>query len=161
MTVLRRPTTWYKAIRARAAIVVGTLVLLLTIFPMGGSISSNIVASETSGTNCGIHTLHSSYAYSADGYVAIPGQPFTPVGEVGTYTFDGAGNFLTTNTLSFGGQIIPRTASGTYTVNADCSGSANIINGVSFNFAITRAAKAIRLVVSSPGLVVTGTMEQQ
>jgi hypothetical protein len=112
---------------------------------------------------CSDVSLHGSYAYSANGFVTqTPSQPpFTPIAEAGTYTFDGSGSFSTTNTLSVGGQIIPRTATGTYTADADCTGSATISGGVSFNFAIARAARPIRFIVSTAGVAVTGTMEKQ
>jgi len=81
---------------------------------------------------CSVQTLHGSYAYSADGYVGQAPGPFTPVAEAGVYDFDGSGSFSTSNTISFGGNIIPRTATGTYTVNGDCTGTASITGGVSF-----------------------------
>lgn len=132
--------------------VVTTLVLMGMLTPVAASRAG---AERT----CSNETLHGSYAYSADGFVAP--APFTPIAEAGTYDFDGSGSFSTANTLSFGGLIIPRTATGTYTVNADCTGSASIDGGVSFNFAIARAATAIRFVVSTSGVAVTGTMEKQ
>ena|SRR5437879_3681200 len=113
--------------------------------------------------NCSTVSFHGSYAYSADGFITqTPTQPpFTPIAEAGTYTFDGSGGFSTTNTLSVGGLIIPRTATGTYAVDADCTGSATINGGVSFKFAIARAAQSIRFVVSTTGVAVTGKMEKQ
>jgi hypothetical protein len=46
------------------------------------------------------------------------------VADVGTIFFDGDGNVLQTTTVSLNGTIIPsRTATGTYTVNSDCTGS--------------------------------------
>jgi hypothetical protein len=112
---------------------------------------------------CSNITLHGTYVYSADGFVAkTPGQPpFTPIAEAGTYTFDGAGGFTTTNTLSFGGLIITRTETGTYAVNPDCTGSASINGGVTFTFAIAQAAKSFRFVVSTTGVTVSGTMDRQ
>lgn len=113
--------------------------------------------------SCSNLTLHDSYAYSADGYViqALGDFPLTPIAEAGRYDFDGSGGFTTTNTLSFGGTIIPRAATGTYIVNADCTGSADIDGGVSFNFAITSAAKSLHFVVATPNIAVAGTMERQ
>jgi hypothetical protein len=112
---------------------------------------------------CSTLTLHGSYAYSADGYIIQPlgDSPLTPIAEAGRYQFDGRGGFTNTNTLSFGGTIIPRAATGSYTVNDDCTGSADINGGVSFHFAITRAAKSIHFVVSTPNVAVAGTMEKQ
>jgi hypothetical protein len=113
--------------------------------------------------SCSDKSLNGSYAYSADGYTTpVAGQPpFTPIAEAGVYTFDGAGNLSTENTISVGGQIIPRTKTGTYVVSANCTGSATVAGGVTFNFAITRAEKSIRFVVTRVGVAVTGTMDKQ
>ncbi len=143
---------------------VGMLFALLVLIPSKGPVSTAIVprvyAQEQ---GCGAQTLRGTYIYSADGFVAdVPGQgPFTPIAEAGVYTFDGAGHFSTTNTLSYGGQIYPRNDTGTYSVNADCTGSVNLDHGVTFNFAITRSAKEMRLVVTMPTVAVMGTMTHQ
>ena len=118
-------------------------------------------AAEENG--CGTQTLRGSYIYSAAGFLAAsPGQgPFTPIAEAGVYVFDGAGNLSTTNTLSFGGVIIPRTADGSYSVNADCTGSATANGGVAFTFAVTRSGHEMRFVATTATVSVMGTMTQQ
>jgi hypothetical protein len=143
---------------------VGMLVALLVLIPSKSPVSTAIVprvyAQEQ---GCGPQSLRGTYIYSADGFVSdVPGQgPFTPIAEAGVYTFDGAGQFSTTNTISIGGQIIPRNDTGTYSVNADCTGSVSLDHGVTFNFAITRSAKEMRLVVTTPTVAVMGTMTHQ
>jgi hypothetical protein len=143
---------------------VGMFVALLVLIPSKSSVSTAIlprVYAQEQG--CGAQTLHGTYIYSADGFVAhVPVQgPFTPIAEAGVYTFDGAGQFSTTNTISVGGQIIPRNATGTYSVNADCTGSVNIKNGATFDFGLTRSAKDMRFVVTTPTVAVMGTMTRQ
>jgi hypothetical protein len=92
----------------------------------------------------------------------VPVQgPFTPIAEAGVYTFDGAGRLSTANTISFGGQIIPRNDTGTYSVNADCTGTVSLDHGVTFNFGVTRTAKEMRFVVTTPTVAVMGTMTHQ
>ena len=141
--------------------IVGALLVFLTAIPSKTPGSTGIVEhayAETKG--CGTQTLRGAYIYSGDGFVAAtPGQaPFTPIAEAGVYMFDGTGRFSTTNTLSFGGQIIPRNDRGTYSVNSDCTGSGNSEGGVSFNFAVTRSGSEMRFVASIPGVSVMGTM---
>lgn len=142
----------------RRSLVVGLVVTLIFA-------GTNIVftASADSDRTCSNNSIQGQYAYSADGVVTgTPGQPpFTPIAEAGTYTFDGEGGFSTKNTISVGGRIIPRSATGTYTVNADCTGSASITGGAAFDFAITRADKSFRFVVTTAGVAVTGIMERQ
>ena len=112
---------------------------------------------------CAVQTLRGAYMYSSDGFVASgPGQgPFTPVAEAGIYIFDGGGHFTTVNTLSFGGQIIPRNTTGSYNMSTNCTGSATIDGGVTFNFAINRSGNEMRFVVSTPSVSAMGTMTRQ
>lgn len=131
--------------------------VLALALPMGIAVLSQAPSAHAEAA-CSDATLHDSYAYSADGYAP---PPFTPIAEAGIYVFDGSGGFSTANTISVGGKIIPRTATGTYAVDVDCTGTGTVSGGVSFNFAITRAAQSLRFVVSTPGVVVAGTMEKQ
>ena len=143
---------------------VGMCIALLVLIPSKGSVSTTILPSVyAQEQGCGTQSLRGSYIYSADGFVSdVPGQgPFTPIAEAGVYTFDGAGKFSTTNTISFGGQIFPRNDTGTYSVNADCTGSVNLDHGVTFNFGITRSVKEMRFVVTTPTVAVMGTMTRQ
>lgn len=64
-------------------------------------------------------TLHGTYVVSGSGFATNIGQA-TAVGEV---TFDGRGNSNATFTASFNGNIQTITVSGTYSVNADCTGT--------------------------------------
>ena len=49
---------------------------------------------------------------------------FAPVADVGVFVADGQGKLSGSDTISDGGQIIPRTFTGTYTINSDCRGTA-------------------------------------
>jgi hypothetical protein len=135
-------------------------VSIVTFVILMATVCIDAVAEES---GCGTQTLRGSYIYSANGFLAAsPGQgPFTPIAEAGVYVFDGAGDLSTTNTLSFGGVIIPRTAEGSYTVNADCTGSATADGGVAFNFAVTRSGHEMRFVATTATVSVMGTMTRQ
>lgn len=72
---------------------------------------------------CSVATLRQSYGYRINGFVG-DSAPFAPFTTVGIQTFDGAGRFTAKNTTAIGSEItIDFTFSGTYTVNADCSGT--------------------------------------
>jgi len=74
------------------------------------------------GASCSVATLKQSYGYRISGFVG-PSAPFAPFSTVGVQTFDGAGRFTATNTLATGPEITRDFSfSGTYTVNADCTG---------------------------------------
>ncbi len=73
-------------------------------------------------------------------------------------TADGDGNSSGAETLSVNGTIIPGvTFTGTYTVNADCTGSlvTTTPDGsvTDHNFVIDDNKKEIRIIVAKPGVV--------
>jgi hypothetical protein len=88
-------------------------------------------------SGCSLATLTGNYAFSQPGFTPknSNGNPL-PFATVGVFTFDGAGNFSATYTDMSpgkpGGYSTPlqgQTASGTYTVNSDCTGSISITGG--------------------------------
>ena len=75
----------------------------------------------------------------------------TPSVTVGTFEVDAAGNLTGADTMSLGGQIIPRTYSGTVNVKSDCT----------FTARFTYLTGTPGLVVSSTGTIVSGGGEIQ
>ena len=79
---------------------------------------------------CRDQTLVGHYAFTGQGFVtnsnALPALTgaFAPVADVGVFVADGQGKLSGSDTISDGGQIIPRTFTGTYTINSDCRGTA-------------------------------------
>ena len=74
-------------------------------------------------TPCNLATVGGSYGYVFTGYLgSLPG-PFIPAGTSGIATFDGHGNVQGgAQVTSLGGNPVHETWSGSYTVNADCTG---------------------------------------
>lgn len=71
---------------------------------------------------CNIGAVIGKYGISIQGTVLPPLAPVpTPGVAVGTFEVDAAGNLTGADTMSFGGQIIPRTYSGTVNVKSDCT----------------------------------------
>ncbi len=139
--------------------------LLFSITPESDGLGITPLAYAQEG--CSEATLDGGYAYLGQGYVKTGegrrriGLLFTPIAEAGTYTFDGTGSYVTVNTISFGGDIFPRTETGTYTVNSDCTGSVNQDDGLTFDFAIASSGSEIRFVVTTPTIIVNGSMRKQ
>ena len=72
---------------------------------------------------CSNANLKGTSAFTGTGSVVAPPQAAGPFAEVGTQTLDGRGATTYTAALSGNGNIIPVTATGTYTVNPDCTGT--------------------------------------
>ena len=84
---------------------------------------------------CSNATLAGRYAVRGDGFVpgGPPPAPMVPFAIVSMMTMDGAGNLSNKVTVSRNGQIQQNIDSGTYTVNADCTGTMTItISGPPF-----------------------------
>jgi len=72
---------------------------------------------------CSLSSVAGSYGYTTSGFVASSATTFVPVAAVGRITFDGHGNVSGTQTRVVAGSPLDETYSGTYNVNADCTGS--------------------------------------
>ncbi len=73
---------------------------------------------------CSLGTTRGRYAATVQGTVLSP-NPLAIL-SVGTFEQDSAGNITGSDTASFGGQIIPRTYTGTVTVQADCTATVKL-----------------------------------
>src|SRR5215204_2763790 len=75
---------------------------------------------------CDNETLEGRYAGIGNGFAAPPGNPLLPFASLSLMTLDGAGNLTHKVTRSNGGNISRGNDVGTYTVNADCTGTMTI-----------------------------------
>jgi hypothetical protein len=72
---------------------------------------------------CSVATLSGTYVYASDG-VQIRGEDRVPFANAGVDVYEGAGKIEGVFSVSFNGQIAQNlTLAGTYTVNADCTGT--------------------------------------
>jgi hypothetical protein len=134
-----------------------TVVVLATVFGLG--IAPKAQAWEDK--ECSNATLHGSFGYSSTGALLdsyVP-PPFAgPFAEVGRQTFDGKGNTDAKATLSANGNIQQVTIQGTYTVNADCTGSMTLYvlpsqSTVHADFVIDRDKAELRAIGTDSGVV--------
>ncbi len=90
--------------------------------------AQSVVAQEqsTKAQECSKANLHGIFGYSSTGTLLesyVPAPYAGPFGEVGRQAFDGRGNTSGSASTSSNGNISPVTFAGTYTINADCTGS--------------------------------------
>lgn len=105
---------------------------------------------------CSNGSLQGSFGYTVTGYA--PGNvPFAAVGRI---LFNGSGQVTTTRTLSNGGTIVRGdTGSGTYTLNADCTGTFTIVASglgqLQVDIVVDNEGDQFRGIVTNPGFVLT------
>ena len=76
---------------------------------------------------CSNATLKGTFAHMANGFITAPPAMAGPLAGVGTDIFDGNGGITaSTATLNINGNVVPLTATGTYKVNPDCTGTYTI-----------------------------------
>jgi hypothetical protein len=118
--------------------------------------------------DCSNATLHGSFGYTSTGTLLdsyVPAPYAGPFAEIGRQNFDGKGNTQATATLSSNGNINKVTIEGTYTVNADCTGSMTVNipaleATVHADFVIDKDGTEIRAVVTDSGVVESRVYEK-
>ncbi len=117
-----------------------------------------------------LSSLNSSYADSGSGFAGRTGVPVSSAwaaSGAGLFTFDGAGNFTATLVLNNAGITIQRNPTGTYTVNADGTGTiawTSFGTPISRFFVIGDGGNQVRYVQTDnppTGAVFGGTMVKQ
>jgi hypothetical protein len=79
---------------------------------------------KAQGVGCSNYTLRGTFAFTSTGFTTAASPAGAGmVAEVGTQTFDGTGGTTGAAMLSGNGAIYQLTIAGTYTVNADCTGT--------------------------------------
>jgi hypothetical protein len=104
------------------------------------------------------------FAYTSTGSILTPASFAGPYAEVGVQYFDGKGNVSFTFNASQNGSIGPGTATGTYSVNDDCTGTfTETSEGFTshFNFAIDSNGTQFQAICQDSGVVVTRTGQRQ
>ncbi len=110
---------------------------------------------------CTLASLRGCYGYSYTGTV----DGFGSIAAVGPINFDGAGNASATYSVNLGGRNFQGSFTGTYSVNADCTGSITLnlpVLGVSSNgrFVIVDNGKEAPFMGTDPGVTVVGVAKR-
>lgn len=76
---------------------------------------------------CSNPTIKGSYAFTIHGQIFVPGGSVLLIDGLAKTTFDGQGNLTQLDAIAVNGNVAPgwRTSTGTYSVDADCTGAFN------------------------------------
>ena len=123
---------------------------------------SSAWADEQNTRVCTTRTLQGDYGYAAEGVlIETPGLPSeAPFRSLGVIHFDGKGHLSwTEHTVVNGNLVLPdgAEASGTYTVNADCTGTTVVNTPNSFvplkqHFVIVKRGTEVRTLLDSSAI---------
>ena len=138
-------------------------VLLLLVGLVGVvAIGTGYAKDETEAAKCSEATLDGTYLFAADG-VAIKGDEQRPFANTGYEVFDGQGKVKQVLTLNINGKKVIRNdrISGTYSVEADCTGTATYADGTREDQFIAPDGSEFTYVQTHPKSIVTAGFEPQ
>jgi hypothetical protein len=115
---------------------------------------------NASGAKCSEATLDGTYLFAADG-VGIKGNEQRPFAIAGYEVYDGNGKVKAVFTLNINGKTVIRkeTVSGTYSVEADCTGTATYADGTRDDQFIAPDGSEFTFVQIHPKNLVTASFE--
>lgn len=124
-----------------------TCLTLMTLFA-----ALSLAGNAGAAPSCSNATLNGRYSAIISG--SISGMPFA---ELDLVASPGNGTFSGTGTQAFNGSISTVTFTATYTINANCSGSAVLSTGVTQNLNIKADGSEVEFIgTNDPTAVVTG-----
>jgi hypothetical protein len=110
---------------------------------------------ENAVAKCSEATLRGRYLFAYDG-VEIGGNNQIPFAVAGSEVRDGKGNIKGVASGNFGGEVFRNEPfSGTYTVNADCTGTNTFTDGTRFDMFIAPDGSELTVVQTHPKKFVT------
>jgi hypothetical protein len=116
---------------------------------------------------CSVVSIQGSYGYQYNGFVfPFPGAPgMVPIADAGRVVVDGAGSYTGSDTFSVNGVTVRSRQSGTYTVNADCTGSSTAKDNLGYlvatDFVIVNGGAQIAAVYTQAGMTTSVMLNRQ
>ena len=143
----------------------GGLALILVV--VGAAILTTVGAgyakdeNASSRAKCSKATLKGTYLFAQNG-VEIKGDEQRPFAIAGYEVFDGNGKVKGVDSSNFNGEITRNERfSGTYSVNADCTGTATYSDGTRYDQFIAPDGSILTFVLTKPSEGVTSAFELQ
>jgi hypothetical protein len=125
-------------------------ILFLALLTQGVAVSLAQQDTQNASPHCSNVNLRGGYGYMVNG-TSTSAQPYSLVGR---FFADGKGGVTGNGAEAFAGVISHLTFTGTYTVNADCTGTANLTfndGGVApLEFIIVDDGKTVDIIVAVP-----------
>lgn len=116
-------------------------------------------------SGCTVASMSGPYVYKMKGFYYDSAFNLYIYGAVGRWIADGNGALSGSETVSGDGQIVRRTFTATYTMNADCTGSATVTNsdGTSahVDLIVTPTLKQVDVIVTDGSNIITGVANSQ
>jgi hypothetical protein len=110
---------------------------------------------------CSVKTLHGDYGYVVTGTNVGAG----PVAAVGVVTADGVGGLTAFDTISVNGLVLKRTITGSYTTNANCTGTVSFTDNfgqtTNADYVLVQERSEFNLIQTDAGAVTTGIGRKQ
>ena len=137
----------------RLALLAGAVIGLSAIFVSGSS--RHRVAAEEGCTNA---SVNGAYGFADQGQAFSEGAEVADIAAAGRIVFDGHGGLTGSEWESLNGVITTIPFSGTYVVQADCTGHTIIHDGMTANlrFMIVEGGQESNYFVTDSGVVATG-----
>lgn len=117
------------------------------------ALATTLLAAVSGGAmagECSNASLQGHYTYWLQGFDSA-GKPFA---EVGQEHFDGAGNIATKSNAA--GSATMSEDKGTYTINADCSGTSTYASGGAYNIFVAPSGDSFVFSSSKEGVIQAG-----
>jgi hypothetical protein len=154
-TTMNRRGLWAGGLALIVLVVVGAAALT----SVGAGYAKDEDASRRA--KCSVATLKGTYLFAADG-VEIKGNDQIPASYAGYEVFDGNGKVNQVFSANLNGKVTRyETISGTYTVDADCTGTATYADGTRFDQFIAPDGSKLTFVQTHPKRFVTASFEPQ
>jgi hypothetical protein len=132
-----------------------TLTVMLSVLSVG-SLLGLAVDSRAQGA-CSTTSLKGTFGLTCQG--TFGGEP---AAEVGIATYDGKGNVSGRSTISVNGAITKGVEfSGTYTLQADCTGSATFLDGSQLDLVLDDNRRELRAIATVEGAMYTCLKRKQ
>jgi len=108
-------------------------------------------------TNCSTESISGPYGYAITGWTFDSSGNGWGYAESGKVVADGRGGLSSVATASQQGTIASGTASGTYSVNDDCTGTVTFSNGAHLNFVVVGAGWEVDFIQTDNNTVISGS----